>query len=554
MFRVLIVFWVVCTVFFGAAPDPVMGKNGMVAADSELASLAGVEILKKGGNAFDSAVATALALGVVHPHSSGIGGGAFAVYHHASSRETRALDSREIAPQKISMELYRPGGKLDRNLSRVGGLAVAVPGELKGLRYLHKRFGVLPWTDVVEPARRLAVQGFPVSHYLAHVLKKFRKTFEVSAYLKRTFYPGGRLLRPGDILRQPNLGRALELIGKNGVREFYSGTIAKALVQTISKSGGVITHQDLDSIQPRLLRPLKGNYRGREIYTMPSPSSGGLVLLQMLGVLEHFPLHEWGHNASKTLHVISETMKHAYANRARYMGDDRFVEIPVSELLSKSTLEKLARGLSMDKTRPREAYGTHFVDDDHGTTHFSVMDREGNTVAMTSTINTFFGSLLVVEEFGIVLNNEMDDFSLAPGVPNAYGLIGSEANAIVPGKKPLSSMTPAIVFQGGHPVLALGGSGGPRIISGVFQVLMNVIDHSMQVQAAVNAPRIHHQWVPETLDVEPEIPRDVRENLLKKGHEIKDLKARNVIQAVELKENWFQGASDPRKKGRAAGY
>jgi gamma-glutamyltranspeptidase/glutathione hydrolase len=247
-------------------------------------------------------------------------------------------------------------------------------------------------------------------------------------------------------------------------------------------------------------------------------------------------------------------MKHAYANRARYMGDDRFVKIPVRELLDKGLFEDLARGISSEQTKKRNDYGVHFLGDDSGTTHFSVMDREGNTVAMTSTINTFFGSLLVVEEYGIVLNNQMDDFSLAPGVANAYGLIGSEANAIVPGKKPLSSMTPTLVLQGGHPFLALGGSGGPRIISGVLQVLLNVIDHEMQLQAAVNAPRIHHQWVPEKLYVEPEIPRDVRKSLERKGHQVEDLKARNVIQAVRTEKGWFHGASDPRKKGISAGY
>ena len=554
MLQILLTLFVFLPGLFGAAPLPQMGKLGMVASDSELASIAGREVLRKGGNAFDSAVATALALGVVHPHSSGIGGGAFAVYYHAKSGEIRALDSRESAPSGILMDHFRPGGKLDPKLSVMGGLAVAVPGELKGLRYLHQRFGNLPWKEVVTPSISLAENGFKVSHYLAAVLRKNRERFELSPYLSRTYYPQGKLLEPGAILKQPKLAEALRLIADKGIKAFYEGTIAHAIVHTVTEAGGVLQLNDLSDFQPRVLRPLKGNYRGHEIYTMPSPSSGGLVLLQMLKVLEKFPLQTLGHNSSSMVHVVAEVMKHAYANRAKYMGDDRFIKIPVDNLLSEAAINEIYSRISMQKTLSRDEYGTHILKDDGGTTHFSVMDREGNTVAMTSTINTFFGSQVVVEDFGIILNNQMDDFSLAPGVPNAYGLIGSQANSILPGKKPLSSMTPTLVFQGNKPVLALGGSGGPRIISGVVQVLMNVLDYGMQIQAAINAPRFHHQWVPETLLLETEIPVDVRRNLLDKGHEIEDLTARNVIQGIFLKDGWLQGASDPRKQGRSAGF
>ena len=553
----LILFLCAASVF-AMAPQPVRGKSGMVASDQPLASQAGLEILKKGGNAFDAAVATALALGVTNPHSSGIGGGDFIHYYKAGYKNPQVIDCREEAPAKVTVGHYQRNGKHDTKLSQVGGLAVAIPGELKGLYLLHKKHGMLPWPKVVEPSLKLAKDGFKVNFYLAKILKKFKTRFIQYPGLKEIFYPSGTALKHGDLLKNPDMAKTLALISKKGPDGFYKGKVAKAIIKAVQDSGGVLSQQDLDNISPRELKPYHTNYRGYDVYSMPSPSSGGLVLLQMLEVLENYPLKQWGLNSSKSIHAIVEAMKHAYANRAEFMGDDRFVKIPVQELLNPDYIQSIVKSRNDKKTHPHFNYGlkkgTKFLPDDKGTTHFCVYDRYGNAVSVTATINTFFGSKLVVPGYGIVLNNEMDDFSLAPGIPNAYGLIGSHANVPEPGKKPLSSMTPTIILKEGKPFALLGGSGGPRIISGVLQVLLKMIDYGLDAQAAVNSPRFHHQWTPDVLFIEEEIPLDVRSNLIKRGHLVRPLKARNVIQAIRITSEYLEGAADPRKHGRPAGY
>jgi gamma-glutamyltranspeptidase / glutathione hydrolase len=539
---------------FSVSPVPLFAKQGIVVTDDLLASRVGVSILKAGGNAFDSAVATALVLGVTHPHSSGIGGGDFILFYHQKSSRVQVIDAREVAPAAITQEHYYRNGKHDTALSQTGGLAVAVPGELRGLYFLHSRWGVLPWKTVVAPAVRLAREGFPVSPYFHSLLKKNKLRFLKFPYLKKVFYSQGKVPEVGHLLVQPALAMTLDLIANDGVQPFYEGAIALEIVKTVKNEGGVISLQDLKRLRPRVIEPLQSTYRDYEIFTMPPPSSGGLVLLEMLHVMQNFPLKDWGHNASKTIHYVAETMKHAYADRAKYMGDDRFVSIPHKRLLSKGYARRILKNISNLTVKNYESYGRSYVGDDGGTTHFSIMDRLGNSVGVTATINTYFGSKLVVEKYGIILNNEMDDFSLAPGVQNAYGLIGSKANAIAPFKKPLSSMTPTFIMKKGKPFMMLGGSGGPRIITGVLQVISNVVDHKMNIQEAVNAPRFHHQWVPDTLYLEKEIPVDVRANLLKRGQVVRRLKARNVIQAILVGEDGIFGASDPRKQGSPAGY
>ena len=552
--RLFVFFLVLIPFGFTASPAPLVARNGIVVTDDVLASRAGVSILQAGGNAFDSAVATALVLGVTHPHSSGIGGGNFILFYDQKSAEVQVIDAREVAPKAITQAHYYRKGKHDTALSQTGGLAVGVPGELRGLFQLHSKFGTLPWKTVVAPAVKMAQKGFPVNAYFHSLLKKNRDRFMKIPYLRQVFYPQGKAPEVGDLLVQPALARTLDLIANEGVHSFYEGAIATEIVKTVRNAGGVLALKDLQDIRPRVVKALHSTYRGYDVFTMPPPSSGGMVLLEMLHVLEELPLKTWGHNGSQSIHHVAEVMKHAYADRAEYMGDDRFVSIPRQRLLSKAYALSILESISNQKVSDHKSYGRSYVGDDGGTTHFCVMDRLGNAVGITATINTYFGSKLVVEKYGIILNNEMDDFSLAPGVPNAYGLVGSQANAIAPFKKPLSSMTPTLVMQDGKPFMLLGGSGGPRIITGVLQVLSNVIDHRMNLQEAVNAPRFHHQWVPNTLYVEKEIPVDVRANLLKRGQIVRRLKARNVIQAILVAEDGLHGASDPRKQGSPAGY
>jgi len=551
----IILAQLIIPVLFAASPDPLRTRNAMIAADQTEAGAIGIKILKAGGNAFDAAVAVNLAIGVANPHSSGLGGGDFLMLYPQSEKRVVVIDSRETAPLKITPEHYRVDGIVQRKLSQEGGLAVAIPGNLKGLETMHRKYGKLSWKQVVQPSVELAKRGPVMTHYFHKVLTRYRQDFcDASEILCKIFYKNGRTVAVGEKLPRPRLAHTLEVIANYGVSSFYQGRIAQNIVDTVQGAGGVLTIQDLKEFQVREVAPVRTQFKGYQVYSMPSPSSGGTVLLQMLNVLEKFPLRSWGHNSSKSLHVIAEAMKHAYANRAQHMGDDRFVEVPTDKLLGANTIEKIRESIDFDKTQERDFYGSIFLEDDNGTTHFSVIDKEGNAAGITSTINTFFGSKLVVPEDGIILNNEMDDFSLAPGVPNAYGLIGSSANAIEPGKKPLSSMSPTIVMDGDHPLLVLGGSGGPRIISGTLQVILNALVYGMNAQEAVNAPRIHHQWVPEILYVEKEIPIDVRSNLILRGHKVRSLKWRNVIQAVYYPGEFLQGASDPRKGGQAVGY
>lgn len=543
------------TFTFAAFNAPLRTLNGAVASDQPIASMIGNEILKKGGNAFDAAIATALAIGVANPHSSGIGGGDFIMFFRAGESKVKVFDCRESAPMAITREHYLVDGKFDTQLSQRGGLAVAIPGELKGLGLLHQKYGTIPWSDLVQPAIKLASEGVAVSPYFRGVLNKYASSFKKDPVIKKFFYPDGKVPAVGSLIRQSSLARTLKMIALKGPEVFYEGEIAEAIVDTVRKNGGVMTIADLKNYKVRELQALEGSYNGTTVYTMPSPSSGGLILLQMLDVLSHFPLKSWGHNSSKSIHHITEAMKYAYAFRAKYMGDDRFVKVPYEELRSSATIKRIVTDIkSRVTTKSTNHYGGVFLKDDHGTTHFSVIDQYGNAVAYTATINTFFGAKLGVPGYGILLNNEMDDFSLNPGVPNTYGLIGSEANEIAPNKKPLSSMSPTIVLRNGKVDMILGGSGGPRIITGVLQVLLNSLTYGMDAQSAVNSPRFHHQWVPEHLFLESEIPLDVWSGLIGRGHLTRHLKMRNVIQLVQIRDGWIESASDPRKGGRPAGY
>lgn len=548
-----------------AYPLPQAFQHGVVAADHPLAAEAGLAILKQGGNAFDAAIATSLVLAVVRNQSTGIGGGGFMLYHTAAGKNG-VLDYREVAPQQASQDMYLDAKKqVIPQLSTVGYKAVAVPGLLAGLDQIQKQYATQPLVDLMQAAIQHAENGFVVDAHLAHAQQTLA---ERGAYpdLAALFFKQGQPQPVGAIHKNPELAQSLKTIAQGGVKEFYQGKIAQQIVKAMQQNGGLISASDLANYRPKVRPVLTGTYRGYQILTMPPPSSGGIALLTVLNLMEPYALgwNSTGFGSSQYTHLLSEAMKHAFADRAQFLGDTDFVNVPLQELTSKAYAQQLQPRLQQAQvqTLSREAYGLKGLswsskqgaDTDHGTTHYAIMDRFGNVVSATETINTYFGSQVVIPGTGIVMNNEMDDFSKAPGVPNAFGLIGNAANAIAPGKKPLSSMTPTIVLKNNQPVLALGASGGPRIITGTLQSLINVLDFGMNLNQAVSAPRVHHQWVPETLFIEQDMPIDVQQALQQKGHHLQSGDAENVVQAVMFKAGLYTGAADPRKGGAALGY
>ena len=552
-----------------AAPFPAFARGGMVVASQSDATRAGVEMLVAGGNAIDAAVATAFAVGVTQPFSTGIGGGAFLLIRLADGSFV-AIDARETAPAAADAEMFVRAGVPER-ASTFGPLAVATPGLVAGLALAQTRWGTLPLERVLAPAIRLAEDGFAIGPYHARMLE-FVRASGLAAKLGETariqLPPGGARAEPGWRLRQPDLARTLRKIAAKGPDAFYRGEIADAIVATLARGGGILTHADLEGYAPKLREPLRGSYRGLEVISFPPPSSGGVALLEALGILEGFELAPLGAGSSASLHRIAEAMKLAFADRAALLGDPDFVSVPVAELLSSDYAARQRARINPPWWRRApwtwgrgevaiEVPGPGNLPDDSGTTHLSTADAEGNAVALTETINTPFGSGITVPGTGIVLNNEMDDFSVAPNRPNAYGLIDTRgANAVAPGKRPLSSMTPTIVQKDGRLLLVTGSPGGPRIISTVLLSILNVVDYGMDVMASVSAPRIHHQWQPDTLVVEPAVTVDVVENLRRRGHAV-DVAKDNWSSAQALRfdaaSDWFTGGSDPRSDGLALG-
>jgi len=523
---------------------------GLVVSDNALANKAGMEILGRGGNAVDAAVATALALAVVDQAASGLGGGGFMVIYEAKDHRAHALDFRETAPEAARSELYMKGGKPVPALSLTGALAVAVPGEVAGLMQAFKRFGSLPVQVVMAPAIRLANEGFPVDGPLNFAIERMQATIKRFPDLARVFMPKDEVPAQGQLLRQTDLGETLKAIATQGADVFYQGWIAQAIVETLKKDGGVMTVEDLKNYKAVWREPLIGNYRKRTVITMPPPSSGGVAILEMLDVLEGYNLNKLTHNSATYLHLLAEVMKHAFADRAQYLGDPDFVKAPISMLTSKEYTSWIRGRISPVKTYPAKYYGLgNLRVEQGGTTHFSVLDQFGNAVACTLSVNTRFGSKILVPKTGIVLNNTMDDFALHPS-GNVYGLVGAEANSLQPRKRPLSSMAPTIVLQGDRPELIVGGAGGPRIISATLQTILNVMDFQMPVKEAVAAPRIHHQWMPEELSVEAEIPVDTKKSLERRGHAVKERSELGVVQAIVVKRGKISGAPDPRKEER----
>jgi gamma-glutamyltranspeptidase / glutathione hydrolase len=527
-------------------------SGGLVVADSAEASRAGMEILRRGGNAVDAAIATALALSVVDQASSGLGGGGFMVIYRAKDHKAFALDFRETAPAASRRELYMKDGRPVTSLSLTGALAVAVPGEVAGLIEARKRFGSLPLPVLAAPAIKLASEGFPLDSALRVAIERQQANMKRFADLGRIYMPNGEVPKESELIRQPELARTLKAIAKDGAAVFYSGWIGQAIVETIKKTGGAMTLEDLKSYRPVWREPLVGSYRNRTVVTMPPPSSGGVAILEMLNILEGYKLADLGHNSASYLHLLSESMKHAFADRAQFLGDPDFVHVPVGKLTAKNYAGWIRKRIAPDKTQPPAFYGYYnYHAEKGGTTHFSVIDRFGNAVACTQSVNTRFGSKLLVRETGIVLNNEMDDFAIHPEVGNVYGLIGNEANSLKPGKRPLSSMSPTIVLRGNRPELVVGAAGGPRIISATLQTILNVLDFKMPVSAAVSAPRVHHQWLPDRLNIEPQIAPESRTALEQRGHALREQTSLGVVQAITWEGTSMNGAADPRKLERA---
>jgi len=498
-----------------------------VAADHALASQAGLETLRAGGNAVDAACAAAFALGVVNPQSSGIGGGGFLVYQPARG-EAVALDFRETAPAAATRGMFVKGS------STKGGLAVAVPGEVAGCARAIRRWGRLSLRRALRPAIRLA-RGFPAGSALVQAGHKSGRFPWLPTEVSQT------------VVRE-RLGRTLARIARRGPSGFYRGRVARAITKAVRSSGGVLTTADLRRYRPKRRKPLVGEYRGFRVVTMPPPSSGGVALLEALNILEPHDLAAMGADSPATLHLMAEALKHAFADRARHLGDPDFARIDVASLLSK----EYARSKRLeDRPLPRGHYGTTALGDDGGTSHISVVDARGNAAALTTTINTSFGSGL--EAAGVVLNNEMDDFTTRPGEPNTFGLIQSPKNEVAPGKRPLSSMTPTILLRDGRVHMVVGASGGPAIITGVLQAITGVVDFGRDASTAVAAPRIHHQWIPNTLHLEPGFPPESASGLLARGHTLSEKPKRSVVQAIVVRGENLEAASDPRKGGAPAG-
>ncbi len=532
---------------------PVLGTQGMVASQEATATQVGLEVLKGGGNAVDAAVAVGFALAVTLPRAGNLGGGGFMLIHMAESGETLALDYREEAPAAAGRDLFLDAdGKVDNQRARFSYLSAGVPGTVAGLAAAQARFGRLSLAEVLAPAIRLAEEGMPVSVALAEGLAARAERLKAWPETARVFFKAdGSPYSAGEKLVQSDLAWSLKEIARDGAAAFYKGEIGQRIAADMKANDGLITESDLAAYDVVWREPVTGSYRGYAIASMPPPSSGGVHLVQILNLLESYPLGEMGAGSAATLHVMAEAMKLAYADRSQHLGDPDFWKVPQRGLTSKAYASRLRQRIDQDRALAATEIGPGdpVPYESNETTHFSVADRFGNVVSNTYTINFSYGSGIVAKGTGILLNNEMDDFSAKPGTPNAYGLIGGAANAIEPGKRPLSSMTPTLVFKNGKPWLVTGSPGGSRIITTVLQIVLNTVDHGMNVAAATAAPRMHHQWLPDELRIEPGFSQDTLRLLADKGHRVVIKNAMGSTQSLLRIEDGWTGASDPRRPG-----
>ncbi|HVN04862.1 MAG TPA: gamma-glutamyltransferase [Bryobacteraceae bacterium] len=537
------------------AAQPVHARHGMVVTVEPHATDAGLAVLQAGGNAVDAAVAVGFALAVTHPSAGNLGGGGFMLIRFADGRST-FLDFRERAPEHASRNMYLDAAGKPTQDSVVGYRAAGVPGSVAGFAYASHKYGKKPWADVVTPAIDLAAKGFPVSYGLARSLEHGSKLLSRFPESKRIFLRDGKPYEAGDVYVQPDLARTLERIRREGARDFYEGETARLLAADMERHGGLITAADLKDYAVAERKPLTGTYRGYEIVSAPPPSSGGIGILQMLGVLEGSGYEKSGAGSAAELHFLAETMRRYFADRAAFLGDPDFVENPLNKLLDKAYITRLRQSIDPEHATPSSQVhaGKPPGAESTQTTHFSIVDAEGNAVAVTYTLNGSYGDGVTVPGLGFLLNNEMDDFAAKPGEPNVYGLVQGEANAIQPRKRPLSSMTPTIVARDGKLSLVLGTPGGPTIINSVLQVLVNVVDFGMNVQDAVDFPRIHHQWLPDQLIIERGFSPDTIRLLEARGHKIRNVNSFGEVAAIESRDGCLEGAADPRTEGTARGY
>ncbi|WP_458758833.1 gamma-glutamyltransferase [Afipia sp. TerB] len=535
---------------------PVAAKHGMVVAQEKIAARIGADVLARGGNAVDAAVATGFAMAATYPRAGNLGGGGFMMIHLAKGNQDIALDYRETAPSAATRDMFLGAdGKPDPAKSRSSALGIGVPGTVAGLALALEQYGSGKFTlrDLIQPAIALARDGFIIADDIADTLPDWHKRLAKWPASKKIFTrPDGSSLVAGDRLVQSDLATTLEAVAAQGPRGFYEGAVAEKLANGIRTAGGIITTDDLKNYRAVVRQPVRGTYRGYDIVSMPLPSSGGTVLIETLNILEGYDLHDMGAGWVDTLHVMIEAMKRAYADRARYLGDPAFVNAPLHELTAKDYAARQRASIAMDKASPAIALSVTPPREGSNTTHFSVVDRDGNAVSNTYTLNFSYGVGLVAEGTGVLLNNELDDFTAAPGASNAYGLVGYEANLPGPGKRPLSSMTPTIVLKDGKPVLVTGSPGGSRIISTVLQVIVNVLDHRMNVAAAVAAPRLHHQWLPDEVRVEHGFPSKALDALRARGHVIATPLGQTSANSIMVTSDGLLGAADPRTRGAEA--
>lgn len=537
---------------------PVVASNGMVATEQELASRIGLDILKAGGNAVDAAVGIGFALAVALPNAGNLGGGGFMMVHDAKTGKSVALDFREVAPLKATRNMYLDDkGNVINGKSLYTHYAVGVPGTVAGMQHALKKWGTMPLDKVIAPSIALAEKGFPVSETLAKILRQEQKNMGKWPATTEIFWKDGAPLKRGDLLVQKDLAQSMRLIAQQGAKAFYEGAIAQKIAAEMAPHAGAVTLQDLREYKVAEREPVRGTYRGHEVVTMPPPSSGGTHLVQILNMLEQWPLAQWGQNSAQTLHHMAESSKLAYADRSEYLGDPDFVKIPLKGLTSKRYAESLAKSIDPNRARPAKEIkpGQPQPYESDQTTHYSVVDKAGNAVAVTYTLNTNFGSGIVAKGTGILLNNEMDDFSAKPGVANAYGLVGGDANAVAAKKRPLSSMTPTLVLKDGKPTLVTGSPGGARIITTVLQTVVNTIDFGNNPAEAAAAPRVHHQWTPDELRVEKGLSPDTLALLKQRGHNIAVKPSMGRTQTIQIRNGMLYGYSDPRNPdGQTLGY
>ena len=544
---------------YSAINHPVMGRSGMVASHNALSSMIAAEIMSNGGNAIDAGAALGFALAVTLPRAGNIGGGGFMLVHVAEINKTIAIDFRETAPASASQEMFfdDDGNVVLDETYRFSHKSSAIPGSVAGLAYIVEEYGTMTLAEVLEPAIRLARDGIEVTHELAEDLARSQRLKNNPASLRKFYKQDGSNYEVGEIFKQPDLAWTLSEIATHGADAFYRGSVAEKIVNDMAAHNGLITMDDLANYTVLEREPVRGNFRGYDIAAMPAPSSGGTHVIQMLNILENFPLAEMGAESANALHIMSEAMKFSYADRSKYLGDPDFVEVPTETLTSKEYARDIARKISIDQALPSDdiAPGNLAIYESDETTHYSVVDDEGNMIGNTYTLMFSFGSGVVIEGTGILMNNNMGNFTLRSDIPDAFGLMGSDNNLIRPSRRPVSSMSPVMLLKDGEPILMTGSPGGSKIISANMQMVLNVVEFGMNIADASVAPRIHHQWRPDVLEIESGISPDTVSLLIEKGQNIKFSQrsaGMGSLQTVMSRDGIFYGYSDPRRPGAAA--